>query len=79
LVPSAREGPPSFFAATAYGWEAFISFLEIPKTERIGHIPSHAQEHHIQRIMKPHQNLGNACSEGRSWSRDLPHRVPKQS
>ena len=53
--------------------------LEIPKTERIGHIPSHAQQHHIQRIMKSLQNLGNACSKGRSWSRDLLHRVPKQS
>src|ERR1700687_2227644 len=53
--------------------------LEIPKTERIGHIPSHAQQHHIQRIMKPLQNLGNACSKGRSWCRDLLHREPKQS
>src|SRR5260370_18051316 len=37
--------------------------LEIPKTERIGHIPSHAQQHHIKRIMKPLQNLGEAASK----------------
>jgi hypothetical protein len=54
-------------------------FFKIPKTERIGHIPSHAQQHHIQRIMKPLQNLGNTRTKGLSRCRGLLHRGPKQS
>src|ERR1700730_6738424 len=54
-------------------------FFKITKTERISHIPSHAQQHHIQRIMKPLQKLGNARSKGLSRCRGLLHCGPKQS
>ena len=54
-------------------------FFKITKTERIGHISSHAQQHHIQRTMKPPQNLGNACRKRLSRCRGLLHRGPKQS
>jgi DDE domain len=47
--------------------DADDAHLLIPKTERIGHIPSQAQHHHIKQKMKPIQNFCNVCSKGRSW------------
>ena len=54
-------------------------FFKITKTERIRYIPSHAQQHHIQRIVQPLQNFGNARRKGLSWCRGHLHRGPKQS
>jgi formate/nitrite transporter FocA (FNT family) len=57
-MPSAREGPPSFFAATAYGWEAFISFFKIAQAQRVCHVPTHAHQHYLERIVQPPQHFG---------------------
>src|ERR1700729_3839890 len=57
-MPSARGGPLSFFASTAHGWEAFISFFKIAQAQRVCHVPTHAHQHYLERIVQSLQHFG---------------------
>jgi hypothetical protein len=48
-------------------------FLEIAKTERVGNVPTHAQQNHFKRIVRPLQNVGDVRSNRRSSRHCLIH------
>ena len=49
----------------------------ISQAQWVGDVLAHAQQHHIQRIVQPLQNLGDPRCKRRSWRQCPLHRVAK--
>src|SRR5665647_2259217 len=36
-------------------------FLDVAQTQRVGHVPAHAREHHFKRIVEPNEHLAQSA------------------